>query len=173
MGQISDKHLRRLDIQGFENLTSEEIATFYPWQRLAYGLCALLTLAGVILESHIVLWVLAPIAAAAAIQPVHPFDLIYNFGIRRLTGGGKLPPRAAPGRFACAMGAAWVTATGYAFYIGATTVGYALGAALLVVAGLVSSIDFCIPSTMWRAVFGFPPKRDAAGTKVDDCIDSF
>lgn len=151
--------MRRLDVQGFDGLSPDEIASFYPWQRLAYGLCGLLSLGALLLESPSALWAMGGIAAIAAIQPVHPFDLIYNHGVRPITKGGKLPPRSAQGRFACGMAAVWLGATGYAFSLGAQAVGYGLGASLMVVAGLVSSIDFCIPSIMWRAVFGFPSKR--------------
>ena len=38
------------------------------------------------------------------------------------------------------------------------TLGYILGGALVVVGGLVSTIRFCIPSMVFRAVFGYPEK---------------
>ncbi len=42
------------------------------------------------------------------------------------------------------------------------TVGYALGGLLTAVAVLVSTIDVCIPSLVYRSAFGFPPRRQAA-----------
>lgn len=89
---------------------------------------------------------------------MHPFDYIYNYGIRRKTDTGPLPERGAPGRFACGLGTVWLVATAWAFYAGMMLTGYTLGALLVLVAGLVSTIHFCIPSLIYRTIFGFPPK---------------
>ena len=43
-------------------------------------------------------------AALGAVLPFHPFDLIYNLGIRHITGTPELPRNGAPRRFACAHG---------------------------------------------------------------------
>jgi hypothetical protein len=59
---------------------------------------------------------------------VHPFDLIYNYGIRHFTGTGPLPRRGVPTRFGCGMGAVLVLITAWAFSAGHMVVGYALGA---------------------------------------------
>jgi hypothetical protein len=39
-------------------------------------------------------------------------------------------------------------------------VGYALGGMLTVVVLLVSTTDICIPSLIYRAIFGWPRARD-------------
>ena len=96
---------------------------------------------------------MAPIAALGAIFPVHPFDLIYNYGIRRFTHTQPLPKRGAPSRFACGLGTVWLIVTAWTFYTGATLTGYILGGALVVVGLLVSTIDFCIPSIIYSAIF--------------------
>jgi hypothetical protein len=103
---------------------------------------------------------LALIAAVAAASPVHPFDLIYNYGVRHLTGTGPLPRRGAPTRFGCGMGAILVLVTAWAFWAGHVLVGYALGGMLTVVVLLVSTTDICIPSLIYRAIFGWPRARD-------------
>ena len=95
--------------------------------------------------------------------PVHPFDLIYNLGIRHLTGTGPLPRRGAPSRFACGLGAVWLIPTAWLFSTGRVSAGNILGGLLTGVALLVSTTDICIPSLMYRSVFGFPPRRDHAG----------
>jgi hypothetical protein len=125
---------------------------------LAFALCTTLAAAGTLLASPLVLWGLVPIAALAAAFPVHPFDLLYNFGLRHLTGTAPLPRRGAPSRFACGLGAAWLIATGWAFHAGATTTGYVLGVLLALVGVLVSTTDICIPSLVYRASFGFPAR---------------
>ena len=143
---IKPSTIHRLDIQGFENVATDRLAEVAPWQRLAFGMCAILALIGTALGSPEVLWALLPIAALAAAFPVHPFDLIYNHGIRHMTKTGPLPKRGAPARFACGMGAAWVAVTGWAFWSGHATAGYILGFSLASVSTLASTTDICIPS---------------------------
>jgi hypothetical protein len=157
---IDPRTLRRLDIQGFDTVAEAQLAAVAPWLRLAFALCAVLAAVGTIAASPMILLVLAPIAALAAALPVHPFDLIYNLGIRHITGTGPLPKRGAPGRFACGMGAVFLLVTAWAFSAGHAVVGYSIGTALTLVASLVSTTDICIPSMMYRFVLGQPRPRD-------------
>jgi len=155
---ISPTTRRRLEIQGFTGLDDPALAATAPWLRLAFALCTLLAAIGALLASPVFLWALIPIAALAALFPVHPFDLLYNFGLRHITGTESLPRRGAPARFACGVGAVWLLVTGWAFYADHTLTGYALGGALCLVGLLVSTTDICIPSLIYRSLFGFPPK---------------
>ena len=152
---------RLLDIQGFDTIAGQELAPVAPWLRLAFGLCALLAGVGTILASPIILLMLAPVAAVAAASPVHPFDLIYNYGIRHLTGTGPLPRRGVPSRLGCGMGAVMLLVTAWAFSAGHVVVAYALGGVMSLVALLVSTTDICIPSMIYRSIFGWPRARDA------------
>jgi len=99
---------------------------------------------------------LAPIAALGAIFPVHPFDLIYNLGIRRFTGTHPLPRRGAPSRFACGLGAVWLIGTAALFLEGISLAGYILGGSLVAVGTLVATNHICIPSMIYRLLFGWP-----------------
>jgi hypothetical protein len=144
---------RRLNVQGLNDLDDETLAETAPWHRMAFGLCALMAGVGTVLASPTVLWILMPIAALAALFPVHPFDLIYNHGIRYLRNTGPLPKRRAQSRFACGVGAVWLVATALAFQSGALITGYVLGGALTGVALLVSTTDICIPSMIYNALF--------------------
>lgn len=152
---------RRLDIQGFESVADAALAPVARWLRQAFALCAVMSGVGTAMASPTILLLLAPIAGLAALFPVHPFDLLYNYGIRFITGTGPLPRRGAPNRFACGFGAVWLVATAWAFQAGHPLLGYVLGGLLTAVAVLVSTIDFCIPSFVYRSVFGFPPRRAA------------
>jgi hypothetical protein len=91
---------RRLAIQGFTEVPPEVLAETAPWLRLAYGICAVLAAVGVVFGSPLFLLFLTVFSAWGAVSAVHPFDYIYNYGIRRVTGTGPLPKRGAPGRFA-------------------------------------------------------------------------
>jgi hypothetical protein len=144
---------QRLNVQGFSDVGDETLADVAPWLRMAFGMCALLAGAGTTLASPTILWILTPIAALAALFPVHPFDLIYNYGIRYLRNTGPLPKRRAQSRFACGVGAVWLVATAWAFQSGALIMGYVLGGALTGIAVLVSTTDICIPSMIYNALF--------------------
>jgi len=157
---LSSRTLRRLDIQGFDTVEERALAQVAPWLRLAFGLCALLAAAGTAAASPSTLLALTAIAGLAAALPVHPFDLVYNHGIRHLTGTEPLPRRGAPSRFACGMGAVWLVVTAWAFSAGHLVLGYVLGAALTAVALLVSTTDICIPSMIYRLLFGAPHPRN-------------
>jgi hypothetical protein len=144
---------RRLNVQGFCDLDDESLAPVAPWLRMAFGMCALLAGAGTALASPPILWFLTAIATLAALFPVHPFDLIYNHGIRYLRNTGPLPKRRIQSRFACGLGAVWLVATAWAFQSGLPTVGYVLGGMLTGIAVLVSTTDICIPSMIFNAIF--------------------
>ena len=158
---LAPRTRRRLDIQGFDSVDEQVLAPVAPWLRLAFGLCALLGGVGTALASPTILLVLAPFAALAAASPVHPFDLIYNYGIRRFTGTGPLPRRGAPSRFGCGMGAVVLVVTAWAFSAGHAAVGYALGGVVTFAAFLVGTTDICIPSMIYRAIFGWRRARNA------------
>jgi hypothetical protein len=162
MGQtLTPRRARLLDIQGFDTIGMQELAPVAPWLRLAFALCALLGGLGTVLASPAILLALALIAALAAASPVHPFDLIHNYGIRHVTGTGPLPRRGVPTRLGCGMGAVLVLVTAWTFSAGHAVVGYALGGMLTLVVLLAGTTDICIPSMIYRSIFGWPRARDA------------
>jgi hypothetical protein len=158
---LTNRTRNRLDVQGFDRVPVRILAPVAPWLRLAFGLCAATALVGTATASPVILWSLVPIAALGMLYPVHPFDLVYNHGIRRLTKTEPLPKRGAPSRFACGLGALWLVATGWAFWSGHTTAAYVAGFTLSGVALLVSTTDICIPSMIFRAILGPPAQRES------------
>ena len=169
-GTLGAKRLGRLDVQGFDTIDEELLSEVGPWLRLAFGLCATLAIVGTALASTPLLLTLAAIAFLAAVLPVHPFDLIYNHGIRHLRGTRPLPKRGPPSRFACGVGALWLIVTVGAFDASYPTVGYVLGFTLASVAILVSTMDICLPSMIFRAIFGSPVPRTARQDESDDQV---
>ena len=152
---------RRLDIQGFESIDDAWLPEVAPWASRLWTVCHAGSHWHGPTASVAVLWVLVGVAALAAVSPVHPFDLIYNWGVRHLRGTRPLPRRGAPTRFACGIGVVWLLATIWAFSSGQLVVGYLLGAGLTSVAILVSTTDICIPSMVYRWIFGAPRSRPA------------
>jgi len=151
----------RLEAQGYLGLSDEELREVGPWARLATGLCMTWTLVGTILASAELLWAMVPIAALGALLPWHPFDLIYNHGLRHLKGTAPLPRHRAPRRSACVVATVWLAAAGWAFYSGATTLGYILGGSMAVAAAVPTFTDFCIPSYFYGLLFGRPSLKEA------------
>jgi len=127
------------------------------WLRFAPALCGILAAVGTAIAAPWLLWGLAVIAALGALLPFHPFDLLYNEGVRRITGGPRLPANGAPRRFACGFGSAWLIVTGAMFAGGYDVAGYVLGLALVAVAGLVAATHICIPSIIFRTACGQMP----------------
>ena len=146
----------RLDAQGYASVDRQTMAAVEPWLRWSPALCASVMAIGTILASPWVLWGLAVTAALGTVIPNHPFDYIYNLGVRRLTGTPLLPPNGAPRKFACGIAAAWLSVTGAAFAADLPTLGYVLGGVITAMASLVAITHFCIPSLVYGLLFGRP-----------------
>ena len=155
----------RLEAQGFCGLNDETLAQLAPWMRWTYTLGTLVTLIGVVLTSPVVLWVLAAITSVGIFLPFHPFDLLYNYGMRYLTRTGPLPNSGPQRHFVFVVATVWLVATGWAFYVGADIVGVALGVSLILVGALASITNFCIPSFIYNTVVG---RRKAQGNRRAD-----
>jgi hypothetical protein len=143
----------RLEAQGFRGLDDAALKELAPWLRWSPSLCTLFMAAGVALQSPLMIWGIAATAFLGALLPFHPFDLLYNYGVRHLTGTRPLPHQGPQRRFACGIATVWLAATGWAFHFGAITLGYSLGIPLIFVAALVSVTHFCIPSVIYNALF--------------------
>lgn len=157
---------QRLECQGFVGCDDGTLAEVAPWLRLAPALCATWAAVGTALEAPLVLWALVPFAALGALRQGHPFDALYNHGVRHLLGTRRLPPYRAPRRIACAVAAVWLGLTGGAFFAGASIAGYVLGGALVLMALVTTVTDFCIPSFVYGLLvrcqgLGLPPARPA------------
>lgn len=146
----------RLDAQGYVNVDRQTLAAVEPWLRWSPAFCTIVMAAGTVLASPLVLWGLAVTAALGTVMPSHPFDYVYNFGVRRLTGTPQLPGNGAPRRFACGVATAWLVATGAAFAADLALAGYVMGGVLTAVAGLVAVTHFCVPSLVYALLFGRP-----------------
>jgi hypothetical protein len=143
-----------LTVRGFRVSDDEGFARMVPWTRLTFLLCSAIVAVATAFAFMPALWAMVPIAAVGALTPRHPFDHIYNYGVRRLTGTRPLPPNGAPTRFACVLATAWLIATAIAFESGTAWLGYTLGFALVGVAMLVGTVHVCIPSIIYQLAVG-------------------
>jgi len=141
------RHTNRLRLmrQGFTVLDDDHLKEIGPWLRLAPALCALVALAGTALESWLVLWLLAPMGSIAAATAKHPFDLIYDLGIRRWLGREhRLPDYGAPRRFSGGLASAGFYAAGLALLLGSREVGVAIGLFFGGAVLLAATTDICL-----------------------------
>lgn len=151
---ISETRCKRLRAQGLpQGLSDAELGELAIGNRFAYQLCTVLFSAGLVLTSIPVLVIAAGIAFLAVVLPYHPFDYLYNHGLRHWLDKPKLPKRPAQSKFACGVAGVWLSGISYLFHLSLFTWGYIAGVVLFVVALLVSTIDFCIPSLVCNTLF--------------------
>lgn len=151
---ISPRLQSWLEMRGITCSNDPEFIKVVPWLRTTFLLCGSLVAIGTALAFTPLLWAMVPIAALGGILRVHPFDNIYNYGLRHLTGTKRLPLNGPPTRFACALATPLLVATGVAFEVGVLWLGYLLGGLLTSVALLVGVTHFCIPSLIYQFLFG-------------------
>ena len=68
-------------------------------------------------------------------------------------GKPQLPRRSPQAKFACGMATPWLGGTVYLFMNQQITAAYLFGGALIITGLLVSTIDLCIPSILYNALF--------------------
>ena len=136
-----------LHTQGYR-LSADQAQTLRIGLRFPTALCLALVVTGLVLESALMIALLVPIGAAAGWTRRHPFDLIWNHGLRHLAGAPELPPNPARRRHAFKLATVWLAGVAALVAGGATTAALILGGVLVAVCSLVTVTNFCIPSTM-------------------------
>lgn len=114
--------------------------------RFSTGLCLSLVVLALALASPVVIVALAAIGAAAGFGARHPFDHLWNHGVRRLAGAPALPPNPPRRRDAFKVGTAWLLLVAALLTAGATTIALALGGLLVAACATVTATDLCLPS---------------------------
>ena len=142
-----------LEVQGY-CLSAEESRTLRWGLRLPTTLCLALVVTGLALQSALIVLALVPIGLVAGWTSRHPFDLLWNHGIRHLVDAPPLPANPKPRRHTFKLATFWLLAVGLLFAFGQPTAALVLGAVLVGVCGLVAATNYCIPSTLlglwWR-----------------------
>jgi Domain of unknown function (DUF4395) len=144
---------RNLAVQGY-CLSSRESRALRWGLRFPAALCLALVITGLALQSAVVILAVVPIGAVAGWTRRHPFDLIWNDGLRHPSGAPELPRNPTPRRHAFKFGTVWLLVVGLLFAFGQPTAALILGGVLVAVCGLVTVTNFCVPSTLlgiwWR-----------------------
>lgn len=155
---LSQIRIIRIREQGYTCQTDAEIRELAFGNRFAYRLCLTFLIIGVAFANIPILTFMMLIAFFGVVLPNHPFDYIYNLVLRKKMNKPELPPRSNQLKFACSIATLWIGGTIYLFFSGLTSWGYISGTSLIGVASLVSTIDFCIPSKIYNALFLKKPK---------------
>jgi Domain of unknown function (DUF4395) len=142
-----------LAVQGY-CLTPEQSRTLRLGLLFPTALCLAIVIVGLALQSAVLILALVPIGAVAGWTSRHPFDLLWNHGLRHIGGAPPLPPNPTPRRHAFKLATVWLLAVGLLFAFGLQAAGLVLGGVLVAVCGLVTTTNFCVPSTLlgiwWR-----------------------
>jgi hypothetical protein len=83
MKTISPAARKRLEMQGFVDMSDADLAEIRPWLRVSPVITVLWMAAGLFLGSAKVIWAMIPFSIAGAILPGHPFDVFYNYRAAR------------------------------------------------------------------------------------------
>ena len=154
MPQVTATVRERIQAQGFCGLDDATYAQINYPLRLSPAICMVWTAVGTALASVTILWALVPFAALGAILPGHPFDVLYNYGLRQIFGTPPLPRYPIRRRFACVMATLMLVAAAWGFQAGMPMVGYIVGWSLVGAAFVNVSTGFCVPSFIYRLAFG-------------------
>lgn len=114
--------------------------------RFSTGLCLTLVVTALALASPAMVFALSAIGAIAGLTARHPFDHLWNHGVRHVLGGPPLPPNPPRRRDAFKVGTAWLLVVGALLAAGATTVALVLGGLLLAACATVTATNLCLPS---------------------------
>ena len=150
---LSTTRLNRLKAQGYCDHSDTELSALAFGNRFAYIVCTVILAIAVATANIPILIAMTMVAFFGIILPYHPFDYIYNHVLRNILDKPKLPPRSKQLKFACVIATIWLIATTYLFYANLTIAAYVLGGLLAAVAFIVSTTDFCIPSTIYNFIF--------------------
>jgi hypothetical protein len=152
MAQLVEKGLghwtgENLSTQGYR-LSGVERRELRLGLRFPTGLCLALVVTALALESVVMLVALSGIGLVAGFARRHPFDYLWNHGLRHALDAPPVPPNPRRRRHAFKLATVWLLAVAILFGAGQDTAAFVLGGVLLAVCGLVTVTNFCIPSTL-------------------------
>ena len=134
-----------LTTQGY-CLSDAERRELWLGLRFSTGLCLTLVVVALALRSPVMVFALSGVGVIAGFSARHPFDHLWNHGVRHLVGGPPLPPNPARRRHAFKLATAWLLVVGTLLSAGATVVALVLGGLLVAACATVTTANLCIPS---------------------------
>ncbi len=146
-----------LVLEGLGGLGDAELARLDLPLRFTPALCLCVTALGIVTRSVVAFGLLAAFAATAAATRRHPFDFVWEYGVRPVVGGPHLPMALGPRRFAFVMAVPVLTGATLGLALDTEAIGLGLGA--LQVAGCAAYVlaGWCGASLVHNKVLGRTP----------------
>jgi hypothetical protein len=154
MSPISTTARERIQAQGFCGLSDTTYAQINCPLRLSPAIMMVWVAVGTVLASARILWTLVPFTALGAILTGHPFDVLYNHGLRHLMATQQLPRYGPRRRFAFAVATTMTALTAWAFQAGVPLLGYVVGGAIVASTCLQVITGICGPAVLAGRLFG-------------------
>jgi hypothetical protein len=145
MRRVSNWMDSNLATQGYF-LAADERRRLRLGLRFATGLCLPLVVVALVLESPAMLLAMAGVGLVAGFTPRHPFDLVWNRGVRHVLNAPAVPPNPVRRRHAFQVGSACLLAVAALFAADLPVAAFALGGLLVAACSLVTATNFCVPS---------------------------
>jgi hypothetical protein len=134
-----------LTTQGY-CLSDEDRRALAVGLRFSTGTCLALVVAALALESVVAVFALGGIGIVAGFSARHPFDHVWNHGVRHLLRAPPLPPNPPRRRHAFKLATVWLAVVGALLAAGATAVALVLGGLLVAACATVTATNLCLPS---------------------------
>jgi len=159
MNHNNDSTRWLLALQGYSDVPDNQSRAIDYGLRTGPVFCMALAAVGTVLANPVLLLALSGIAALGALMGSNAFDVFYNYGLRHVFKGPRLPTYPAPRRFACAVAAAWLVVTAGLMLAGLATAGSVMGWLMVATAAVPVTTGFCVPSFIYRLVTKTMPER--------------
>ena len=176
MLHISPIARERMQTQGFCGLSDATYAQINYPLRLSPAIMMVWVAVGTVLGSAQILWAVVPFTALGAILTGHPFDVLYNHGLRYLMGRQELPRYGTRRRFAFAVATTMTALAAWGFQAGVPLLGDIVGGAIVASTCLHVITGICGPAVLAGRLFGKvvceEPERYVrleASDRGDDC----
>jgi hypothetical protein len=152
MNSGTETNRRKIEAQGFLCLSNDEVESLNVWLRFTPAITLIWFAVGVWTASPRILFWLAMTTLLGAILTGHPFDVLYNHGIRYIAASPEIPPFSRQRRFAYLLGALQILVTLTAFFAGYRMVGYSIGIISIGAAAVYVITGNCAPSLLFNRV---------------------
>jgi len=150
---LSPIRLNRLRAQGFTCENEKTLNEMAFGIRFAYRACVVLLIVAIATKSIALFSVMLSIAFLGIVLPNHPFDYLFNYTLRRWMRAPRVPARSKQLKFACIIATVFLGAVVSLLYFGMVTQGLIAAGILSAFALLPSTIDLCVPSLIYNAIF--------------------
>lgn len=134
-----------LRAQGYR-LSEDETRRLAVGLRFSTGLCLGVVVSALVLKSAPVLFASSAVGALAGLTSRHPFDHLWNRGVRHAFGAPPLPPNPPRRRHAFKIATVWLLVVATLLAVGASTSALILGGMLVAACAAVTMFNLCVPS---------------------------